>query len=109
MKAMVNFLTGSHGKHENSQAHHEAKLAATKFDGDEINVLKKTYKELSDRSGGKGIDKETFLQYFPLNGLLGERLFAQFDVRQTGLIDFDEFITGLAKVCRYVFFCACLT
>ena len=25
----------------------------------------------------KGIDKETFLQYFPLNGLLGERLFAQ--------------------------------
>lgn len=24
-----------------------------------------------------GIDKETFLQYFPLNGLLGDRLFAQ--------------------------------
>lgn len=47
-----------------------------------------------------GIDKETFLQYFPLNGLLGERLFAQFDLKKTGYIDFDEFIVGLATVCR---------
>ena len=29
------------------------------------------FKDLADRTGGKGIDKETFLQYFPLNGLLG--------------------------------------
>ena len=28
-------------------------------------------------SSCSGIDKETFLQYFPLNGLLGDRLFAQ--------------------------------
>ena len=51
---------------------------------------------------GKGVDKETFLQYFPLNGLLGERLFCQFDTKKTGHIDFDGFITGLAKVCRYI-------
>lgn len=78
----------------------EAKLALQKFDADELRVLKKTWRDLADRSNGKGIDKETFLQYFPLPGLLGERLFAQFDVHRRGYIDFDEFITGLATVCR---------
>lgn len=75
-------------------------MAALKFDTDEIHVLRKTWQDLADRSSGKGIDKETFLQYFPLNGLLGERLFAQFDKRGVGEIDFEEFITGLAQVCR---------
>ncbi len=28
-------------------------------------------KELAERSLGNGIDKDTFLEYFPLNGLLG--------------------------------------
>lgn len=54
------------------------------------------------RSNGKGIDKDTFLQYFPLHGLLGDRLFAQFDTHKRGYIDFDEFICGLATVCRLV-------
>lgn len=39
---------------------------------------------MADRNNGKGIDKETFMQYFPLNGLLGDRLFSQFDVKQNG-------------------------
>jgi serine/threonine protein kinase/Ca2+-binding EF-hand superfamily protein len=78
----------------------EAQVAASKFDSDEMHLLKKTWEDLADRTNGKGIDKETFLQYFPLNGLLGERLFAQFDQKNNGLIDLDEFITGLAKVCR---------
>lgn len=78
----------------------EGKLSAQKFDADEICILEKTWQDLADRSNGKGIDKETFLQYFPLNGLLGDRLFAQFDKRKTGYIDFEEFISGLATVCR---------
>lgn len=78
----------------------ETRLAASKFDADEIQVLEKTWQDLADRSNGKGIDKETFLQYFPLNGLLGDRLFAEFDVKGTGQIDFDEFVSGLAIVCR---------
>jgi hypothetical protein len=41
--------------------------------------------DLADRTNGKGIDHETFLQYFPLNGLLAERLFAQFDVKVSRL------------------------
>ena len=84
-----------------NNTHKEAKIAAQKFDTDEIHVLRKTWQDLSDRSDGSGIDKETFLQYFPLNGLLGERLFAQFDNKKTGSIDFDDFILGLATVCRY--------
>lgn len=75
-------------------------MAANKFDQDEITLLQKTWQELADRTNGKGIDKETFLQYFPLNGLLGERLFVQFDTKDNGLIDFDEFVTGLAIMCR---------
>lgn len=52
-----------------------------KFDSDEVEVLKKVYKALSARSPGPGIDKETFLQYFPLPGLWGERLFQKFDYK----------------------------
>ena len=78
----------------------KTKLAANRFDTDEVHVLHKTWQDLADRSNGKGIDKDTFLQYFPLNGLLGERLFAQFDTKGTGFIDFDEFLIGLAIVCR---------
>ena len=88
------------GSSSSGTNHNEAKLAALKFDTDEIHVLRKTWQDLADRSTGKGIDKETFLQYFPLNGLLGERLFAQFDTKKTGSIDFDDFILGLATVCR---------
>jgi Ca2+-binding EF-hand superfamily protein len=94
-------LFGSSSGHNNPNFHtQESKLAAQKFDSDEIVVLEKTWQDLADRSNGKGIDKETFLQYFPLNGLLGERLYAQFDKRKCGHIDFEEFITGLATVCR---------
>lgn len=86
-----------------SHAHidsHDAKIAAQKFDAHEFQVLKKTWEDLAERNNNKGIDKETFLQYFPLNGLLGERLFAQFDKKHNNCIDFDEFITGLSLVCR---------
>lgn len=31
---------------------------------------------------------------------MGERLFAQFDLKNNGLIDFDEFISGLSIACR---------
>jgi hypothetical protein len=94
---LIRGSSNTHGTNFHSQG---AKLAAQKFDEDEICILRKTWQDLSDRSKGKGIDKDTFLQYFPLNGLLGERLFAQFDIRKTGFIDFEEFITGLATVCR---------
>lgn len=87
-------------KHSAGELHHEAKLAASKFESDELHILKKTWDDLAERNDGKGIDKEIFLQYFPLTGLLGDRLFAQFDVKGNGLIDMDEFVTGLAVCSR---------
>lgn len=52
-----------------------------KFDYEEIKMLQKIYKELASRSNVDGIDKETFLQYFTLPGLWGERLFRKFDIK----------------------------
>jgi serine/threonine protein kinase/Ca2+-binding EF-hand superfamily protein len=80
--------------------HAEAKLAASKFDEDELHILKQTWQDLADRCEGRGIDKDTFLQYFPLNGLLGERLFLSFDTKHNGHIDFDEFVMALATLAR---------
>lgn len=99
-QSILGYIMGTNHSKESNSTHNEAKLAAQKFDTDEIHVLRKTWQDLADRSNGKGIDKETFLQYFPLNGLLGERLFAQFDTKKTASIDFDDFISGLATVCR---------
>ncbi|KAG5175768.1 hypothetical protein JKP88DRAFT_172109 [Tribonema minus] len=73
----------------------------TCFDHCEITVLRQTFKDLCAISGkGTSVDKETFLQYFPLPGLLGERLFAVFDTKRSGKVDFEEFVCGLAVTCR---------
>lgn len=88
---------------KNSKAgvlHEKGKAASRKFDADELHVLQQTWRDLADRSNGLGIEKETFLQYFPLNGLLGERLFSAFDTKKSGYIDFDEFVVGLADIAR---------
>jgi len=66
----------------------------------ELDILQKTWSDLADRTNGKGIDKDTFLTYVPLSGLLGERLFAQFDRKMSGYIDVDDFVVGLATCCR---------
>lgn len=89
-----------HSSSNPAHLHSESRLAAARFDDDEIFILKKTWEDLAERSNGKGIDKETFLQYFPLSGLLGERLFAQFDTKGNGYIDMDAFIAGLAVSSR---------
>ena len=87
-------------KNSAGELHNEAKLAASKFESTELHILKKTWEVLADRNDGRGIDKEMFLQYFPLSGLLGERLFTEFNMKGNGLIDFDEFVIGLAVCSR---------
>ena len=85
-----------------AQLHDEAKLAASRFDADELVLLQRTWLDLAERSNEpqKGVNKETFLQYMPLNGLLGDRLFNVFDRNSDGYIDFDEFVTGLSEMGR---------
>mmetsp|Transcript_20912 Transcript_20912/g.37051 ORF Transcript_20912/g.37051 Transcript_20912/m.37051 type:complete len:835 (-) Transcript_20912:38-2542(-) len=74
-----------------------------KFSSVELDMLTKSFDNLAQRSKGKTIDKETFLSFFPLPGLHGERLFEVFDHKQTGVIDYEEFITGLAVCVRGTF------
>ncbi|ORM41477.1 Myosin light chain kinase A [Babesia sp. Xinjiang] len=71
-----------------------------RFDSNELEVLFKLYKELASRSEHAGITKETFLQYFNLPGLWGERLFRYFDTNESGCVEFEEFVAGIAVCCR---------
>ncbi|GIX65341.1 calcium dependent protein kinase CDPK7 [Babesia caballi] len=71
-----------------------------RFDSNELEVLQQIYKELSLRSQSNGIDKETFLQYFDLPGLWGERLFRHFDANESSNVELEEFLAGIAACCR---------
>lgn len=66
------------------------------FNDDEFYVLKKIWKDLSERTTDDGIDKITFLNYININGLLGERLFLKFDICKAGFISFDDFVNNLS-------------
>jgi len=79
----------------------QIRKASERFDQCELRLIQETFKDLSHLSrDSKYIDKETFLQYFPLPGLLGERLFAVFDRKNVGRVDYEDFICGLAVTCR---------
>eukprot|EP00123_Amoebidium_parasiticum_P016944 comp23652_c1_seq1/m.40385 comp23652_c1_seq1/g.40385 ORF comp23652_c1_seq1/g.40385 comp23652_c1_seq1/m.40385 type:complete len:909 (-) comp23652_c1_seq1:101-2827(-) len=77
----------------------------------DVIFLKQVFKHMARRSPKDTMDKETFLQYFPLNGMLGERLFVAFDHKKNGVIDLGEFIAGLTVVlagtaeekCRFIY------
>ena len=69
------------------------------FSNDELHILKKIWEELSERSNYMGISKQIFLKYIPMNGILGERLFLQFDKDNTGYISQENFINGLTILC----------
>ncbi|GBE61937.1 calcium dependent kinase CDPK7 [Babesia ovata] len=75
-------------------------VCSRRFDSSELEVLHKLYKELASRSQTNGIDKETFLQYFDLPGLWGERLFRHFDTNDSGDVELGEFLSGVAACCR---------
>lgn len=67
---------------------------------DEIDLLKKIHKDLASRNDLGLIDKETFLQFFPLPGIWGVRLYQRFDFKVNGGVDLEEFLIGVAVCCR---------
>ncbi|CAN0186642.1 unnamed protein product, partial [Pylaiella littoralis] len=75
-----------------------------KSDDVELHVISLTYKDLAglskENKGGEAIDKATFLQNFPIPGLVGDRLFHALDSNKTGRISFDDFVVGLSVCCR---------
>ncbi|KAH0480783.1 MAG: uncharacterized protein KVP18_002289 [Porospora cf. gigantea A] len=71
-----------------------------KYDTDELECLRKLFKELESRSSGSGVDKQTFLHFFRLPGLWGERLYYRFVFKGRETVDYEEFLIGIAQCCR---------
>ena len=63
-------------------------------------MLQHTFHDLADRSKGKSIDKITFMKIFQMPGILGDRLFAAFDHKNIGAVDYEEFLAGIGLVMR---------
>lgn len=74
--------------------------AAKQFGVDELGNLTRLFQNLARRSPNATINREHFLEFVQLPGLHGEQLFKAFDTKQTGVIDLEEFVTGLALICR---------
>ena len=59
------------------------------------------FRGLAKRSEGPTVDQATFMKFMKFeDGLLGEQLFTFFDSKQNGVVDFEEFICGLAVFSR---------
>ena len=76
---------------------HKKKHEST-IDDLEIGLIDQIFHEMAVRSPNDTISKDTFMKFFDLPGVLGDRLFQVFDTKKTGEIDFEEFLTGYHKV-----------
>ena len=75
-----------------------------------LQQLSKDFHSQSDNPG-LGINKMTFLNYFQLPGIIGERLYSVFSTNHNDYLDDDEFITGMTRLytgdfeslCKFIF------
>eukprot|EP01083_Nonionella_stella_P040509 109928_1 len=74
--------------------------SSNKYEQQEIGILDQIFHEMAVRSPDDTISKDTFLKFFDLPGVLGDRLFEVFDTKKTGVIDFEEFIDGFQRFSR---------
>jgi len=86
-------------KHSKVPKDPELSTIKTKFTEEELSILYCIFSDLSARDYGI-ITKETFLRFFGLTGVWGERLFRSFDIKYTGNITFAGFLSGLATYCK---------
>lgn len=65
-----------------------------------IPYFKDIYRDLVAQSDSKskGINKNTFLSYTCLPGIIGERFFGVIDLNTSNYVDLKEFVHGLFKV-----------
>ena len=65
-----------------------------------IPYLKYLYEELLKNSDqkNKGIDKNSFMNYFGISGLLGEKFFRLFDISNLGYVQPIVFIGNMLKI-----------
>jgi len=72
-----------------------------KWTKNEIKLLATMFHQMAQRSPDtESMSKETFLSVYQLPGMLSERMFKVFDCKNSGDIDFEEFISGLEKFFR---------
>ena len=76
------------------------KRALTRVPRSKVPRIRQIFDELKRQSStsGERVDKASFLRYFPLPGMMGERLFAVFDRDNNQSLDFPEFLTGLGMI-----------
>lgn len=76
------------------------KRALSRITASKVGRIRQIFDELTRQSStsGERVDKASFLRYFPLPGMMGERLFSVFDRDGNGSIDFQEFLTGLTMI-----------
>ena len=76
------------------------KRALSRVPRSKVPRIRQIFDELTRQSSTSGdrVDKSSFLRYFPLPGMMGERLFSVFDRDGNGSIDFPEFLTGLTMI-----------
>jgi len=82
--------------HSQSKIKSLPRSTASRFSESELEILNKLFKDLAKRSPGKTMDRSTFFQVFPMPGMHAESLFDLFDLDKNGVIDYQEFMTGLA-------------
>lgn len=81
----------------------QKKFESNKFTDREIDVIKKIWKDLANKSKqtekGTGIDLDIFTTFTNIDGLIGIRLFETFDCKKNGFIDLEDFVGGLEILC----------
>ena len=72
----------------------------------EVDTLKLLFKDLASRCHSENrLDKVNFLGFFhipvkAIKGILGEKLFTQFDTNKNTYIEANDFIQGIKDYCR---------
>ena len=75
--------------------------SSSHFTTEELKEMQIKFRGLAKRSDGPTVDQATFMKFMKFeDGLLGEQLFTFFDSKQNGVVDFEEFICGLAVFSR---------
>ncbi|OMJ79050.1 hypothetical protein SteCoe_20995 [Stentor coeruleus] len=67
----------------------------------EVVTLKLIFKDLASRNRSETrLNKVNFLSFFNIHGILGEKLFSQFDLNNKNYIESNDFIRGIIEYCR---------
>ncbi|ETO13062.1 protein phosphatase 3 (formerly 2B), regulatory s1ubunit B, alpha isoform, a [Reticulomyxa filosa] len=86
-------------KQEESDSKEEEKTEEV-LTNQEMGLLDMIFNEMAMRSPTDKIDYDTFMDFFELPGVLGDRLFKIFDAHGRGVINFEDFILGYKKFAK---------